>query len=144
MFIPNLGSWFYPSRIPDPTMATEEEREKFFFLTFSFYSQKYHKILIYLLLNRQRKKFEPTHTELYFLPKKLPLSSQKYGVGIRDPEKNYPGSRGQMAVCHEHYSLQNVRYGNYLFNRPSWICSPVFCTPRKRRISRRLSHTSLR
>ncbi len=34
--------------------------------------------------------------------------------------------------------------GICLLNRPSWICSPVFCTPRKRRISRRLSHTSLR
>jgi hypothetical protein len=27
-----------------------------------------------------------------FLPKKLSLSSQKYGFGIRDPEKTYSGS----------------------------------------------------
>jgi hypothetical protein len=28
-----------------------------------------------------------------FLPKKLSLSSQKYGFGIREPEKTYSGSR---------------------------------------------------
>jgi hypothetical protein len=31
----------------------------------------------------------------YFLPQKLSLSSQKYGFGIRDLEKTYPGSRIQ-------------------------------------------------
>jgi hypothetical protein len=32
-----------------------------------------------------RKKYEPIHNELkYFLPEKLPLSSEKYGFGIRD------------------------------------------------------------
>jgi hypothetical protein len=30
-----------------------------------------------------------------FAPKKLSLSSKKYGFGIRDPEKTYSGSRGQ-------------------------------------------------
>jgi hypothetical protein len=30
-----------------------------------------------------------------FLPKKLSPSSQKYGFGIRDPEKTYSGSRIQ-------------------------------------------------
>jgi hypothetical protein len=28
-------------------------------------------------------------------PQKFSLSSQKYGFGIRDPEKTYSGSRGQ-------------------------------------------------
>jgi hypothetical protein len=32
--------------------------------------------------------------ELYnYLPKKLSLSSQKYGFGMRDPEQTYSGSR---------------------------------------------------
>jgi hypothetical protein len=31
-------------------------------------------------------------------PKKLSLSSQKYGVGFRDPENPYPKSRGQKST----------------------------------------------
>jgi hypothetical protein len=39
-------------------------------------------------LNRYRKKFEAIDKELfYILPRKLLLNSQKYGLGIRDPEK---------------------------------------------------------
>jgi hypothetical protein len=54
-------------------------------------------------LNRYRETFEPVQNELYFF-KKLSLSSQKYGFGIRDPrsgirdpEKPLPdsGSRDQ-------------------------------------------------
>jgi hypothetical protein len=42
----------------------------------------------------KKKKFEQVFRELYnFLPKNLSLSSQKYGFGIRDPEKTYSGSR---------------------------------------------------
>jgi hypothetical protein len=46
-----------------------------------------------------KKKLWAIYMELYkFLPKKLPLSSQKYGLGVRDPEKKPildPASRGQ-------------------------------------------------
>jgi hypothetical protein len=63
LIIPDPGFW-----IPDPTTATKEEG--------------------------QGKKFELIHQELqYILPKILSLSSQNYGVGIRDPEKTYPRSR---------------------------------------------------
>jgi hypothetical protein len=51
-----------------------------------------------LFLKCWRKKFGPIFKELLkFLPKTLSPSSQKYGCGIRDPEKPYPGprSRGQ-------------------------------------------------
>jgi hypothetical protein len=42
------------------------------------------------------KNFFPIFQELLkFLPKKLSPSPQKYGFGIRDPEKTYSGSRGQ-------------------------------------------------
>jgi hypothetical protein len=43
-----------------------------------------------------KKKFGQIFKELYnFLPKKLSLSSEKYGFGIRDPEKTYSRSRIQ-------------------------------------------------
>jgi hypothetical protein len=44
------------------------------------------KLYISLVLKCRRKKFGPIFKEFYnFLPKKLSLSSQKYGFGIRDP-----------------------------------------------------------
>ncbi len=57
-------------------------------------NHKFHKVVNYFILNMYRKKFEPIDKELwYLLPKKLSLSSQKYGFGILVPEKTYPGSR---------------------------------------------------
>ncbi len=45
--------------------------------------------------------FGPIFKELKnFLPKKLSLSSQKYGFGIRDPENTYSGSRIQGSKRH--------------------------------------------
>ncbi len=46
------------------------------------------KLNIILVLKSRRKKFGPIFKELLnflVLPKKLSLSSQKYGLGIRDP-----------------------------------------------------------
>jgi hypothetical protein len=53
-----------------------------------FCSHKFHKIEDYLI-------FEMLNKKLNFLPKylSLTLTSQKYGFGIRDPEKTYSGSR---------------------------------------------------
>ncbi len=39
--------------------------------------------------------------------KKLSLSSQKYGIGIRDPEKTYSGSRGKK--CHRNPDPQHCK-----------------------------------
>jgi hypothetical protein len=48
-------------------------------------SHKFHKIEIILVLKCWRKKFGPIFKELQnILPKKLSLSSPKYGFGIRD------------------------------------------------------------
>jgi hypothetical protein len=77
--IPDLGS-----RIPFPKTGRKERGEKNFFVKHS------------------RQKFGPNFKELWnFLPKKLSLSSQKYGFGIRDPRSGIrkkpipdPGSRG--------------------------------------------------
>jgi hypothetical protein len=43
-----------------------------------------------------KKNFDPIFKELSnFLPKKLLLSSKKYGFEIQDPEKTYSGCRYQ-------------------------------------------------
>jgi hypothetical protein len=63
MFIPDPD--FYPSRIPDLWSRIQKQQQK-----------------------RGVKKFGPIFKEIKnCLPKKLSLSSQKYGFGIRDPEK---------------------------------------------------------
>ncbi len=61
-----------------------------------YVATNFSKLKIILVLKCWRKKFGPIFKELWnFLPKKLSLSSQKYGFGIRDPEKTYSGSRIQ-------------------------------------------------
>jgi hypothetical protein len=73
--ISDPGSGYYPFRIPDPETATKERG-----------SHKFHKI---------KKNFLNAEKNLgqfskIFTPKNLSLSSEKYGVGIRD--KTFPGS----------------------------------------------------
>jgi hypothetical protein len=61
-----------------------------------FCSHKFHKIDNYFSFEMLKKKFGSIFKELYnFLPKKLLLSYQNYGFGIRDPESEIldPGSR---------------------------------------------------
>ncbi len=88
------GSWFLPipdpgSRIPDPKTGRKERGEKFFFVATNFTKCK-----IILFFNCSRKKFGPNFKELWnFLPKKLPLSSQKYEFGIRDPRSGIQASK---------------------------------------------------
>jgi len=104
------GSWiliffFLPipdpgSRIPDPKTVTKERGEKNFCQTF-FCSHKFHKIVNYFIFEMLKKKILANFQRIIELfTQKLSLSSQKYGFGIRDPEKNPfripdPGSRGQ-------------------------------------------------
>ncbi len=86
---------FYPSRIPNPKTATKERGEKNCYHTF-FVVTNFTKLNLILFLKCRRKKFGTIFKELSkFLPKKFSQSSQKYEFGIRDPEKTYPGSRGQ-------------------------------------------------
>jgi hypothetical protein len=60
-----------------------------------FWSHKFHKMLKnYFTFEMLRKKICAYFQELpNFLPQKLSLCSQKYGFGIRDPEKTYSGSQ---------------------------------------------------
>jgi hypothetical protein len=102
--IPDLGSRISDpgSRIPDPKTATKEIGRKNVIIPF-FVATNFTKLNIITFLICCRKKCGPIFQELLkFLPKKLSLSFQKYGFGIRNPGygKNLfripdPGSRGQ-------------------------------------------------
>ncbi len=88
MIIPDPGSWFLP--IPDPGSKNSNKREgwkKICSHTF-FVATNFTKLKIILVLKCRRKnlgEFSKNYRTFYFLPKKLSLSSQKYGFGIRDP-----------------------------------------------------------
>ena len=94
MFIPDPGYWFLP--IPDPGSKNSNKREgwkKIWCHTF-LCSHKFHKIVHYFSFEVLKKKIWANFQRIIeLLPKKLSLSSQKYGFGIRDPEKTYSGSR---------------------------------------------------
>ncbi len=93
------GSWIlifiHPrSLIPEPTKPTKEKGENmllFYHFLYPQISQNW-TLLCFIFKENNLSQF----TELkYFLPKKLSLSSQKYGLGIRDqgPETRDPRSR---------------------------------------------------
>ncbi len=75
---------FYPSRISDPKTATKERGEKFSYHNF-LCSHKFLKIANYFSFGVPKKKIQRI---IEFFTQKLSLSSQKYGFGIRGPEKN--------------------------------------------------------
>jgi hypothetical protein len=101
---------FYPSQIPDPgsrisdpNTATKERGKNISCHTF-LCSHKFDKIENYFSFEMLKKKMWANFQRIiaHFLPKKLSLSSQKYGFGIwdpgpeiRDPEKTYSGFRIQ-------------------------------------------------
>ncbi len=79
MFISDTRSWLLS--IPHPGSRIQQQKQK----------EKWENIL-----NGYGKKLSQlTKNCRYFVPKKLSISSQKYGFGIRDPEKTYSGFRGQ-------------------------------------------------
>ncbi len=76
------------SRILGPGYKNSNKRaewKKICWHTF-FCSHKFHRIENYVIIEMLKKKFGPVFKELWnFLSKNLSLTSQKYGVGIRDP-----------------------------------------------------------
>ncbi len=75
-------------------------KKKFVVLTL-YVATNFTKLQIILVLKCWRKNLGQIFKELLnFLPQKLSLSSQKYGFGIRDPEKTYSGSRIQGSKRH--------------------------------------------
>ncbi len=98
MLILDPGSWFLSipdprSQILDPGSKNSNKREGW--KKISCHTLYLTKLKIILFLKCRRKKFGPIFKELLnFLPKRLSLSSQKYGFGIRDPEKTYSRIQG--------------------------------------------------
>jgi hypothetical protein len=99
MFIPDPDFTQPGSRISDPVSKNSNKREGWKkILVIPFYVATN-----FTKLKCLRKKFGPIFKEfLNFLPKKLSLSSEKYGLRIRDPKSGIrkksipdPGSRGQ-------------------------------------------------
>jgi hypothetical protein len=96
MFIPDSDFliFVYPgSRTPDPKTATKERGEKNL-MSYFFCSHKNLKIVNYINVELVEKKIWASLQriiEIYTI--KLSLSSQKYGCGIRDPEKTYSVSQ---------------------------------------------------
>ncbi len=103
MFIADPVSWFYPYRILDLGSRIQKQQQKrgvkkICCHTF-FCSHKFPKIENYFIFEMVKNKMWANYQRIIELfTQKLSLSSQKYGFGIRDPEKKPipdPGSRGQ-------------------------------------------------
>jgi hypothetical protein len=115
------GSWFFTH--PGSQNSNKREGWKNFFVIPFYLATNFTKLTIILVLKSWRKKFGSIFKELYnFLPKKLSLSSQTYGFGIRDPEKTYSGSRIQGSKRHripdpQHWPwhCKYVLYGTVLY-----------------------------
>jgi hypothetical protein len=89
------------SRIPDPKTATKERGEKKyddipFYVATNFTKLYLHYFSFEVLKKKIWANFQRT-IELFTQKIVTKLSTQKYGFGIRDPEKPIPdpGSRGQ-------------------------------------------------
>jgi hypothetical protein len=89
------------SRISDPKTATKERGEEKICCHTFLYSHKFHKIENYFSFEVLKKKMWANFQRIIELfTQKLSLSSQKYGFGIRDPEKTFSGSRIQGSKRH--------------------------------------------
>jgi hypothetical protein len=112
MFIPDPGSWFYPSRIPDPgsripdpkTVTKERGEKKFVIILFC--GHKFHKIEYYVIFEMLKKKILANFQRIaeVFTQKIFNMLSNIWvwdpGSEIRDPEKTYSGSRIQGSKRH--------------------------------------------
>ncbi len=84
------------SRIPDPKQEQKRGVIKNCCHTVFFCTQKFHKIVNYFIFEMVKKKIWTNFQrilELFTL--KIVIMLSKYGVGIRDPEKTFSGSRIQ-------------------------------------------------
>ncbi len=68
----------------------KDRGEKKFVAIPFFWSHEFHKIELFFFEMLKKKIWANFQRIIeHFLPKKLSLTSQKYGFGIRDPEKTY-------------------------------------------------------
>jgi hypothetical protein len=78
---------FYPFRIPDQT-ATKDRGEKKLVVKPFFVATISQKCKLFYFLNAEEKNLGQFSKNYRTFSKNLSLSSKKYGVGIRDPERN--------------------------------------------------------
>ncbi len=102
MFIPDPGSWFYPSRIPDPKKQQKRKVKKI--CCHTFFRHKFPKIENYFIFEVLKEKIWANFRKLIelFTQKVVTKLSKIYGFGIRNPRSVIrkkpipdPGSRGQ-------------------------------------------------
>jgi hypothetical protein len=100
MFIPDPD--FYRSRIPDlgsripaPKTAMKDIGEKKIFIIPFFGVINFTKLNCFIFEMLKKKIWANFQRLIELFTQKLSLSYQKYGFGIRDPEKTYSGSRIQ-------------------------------------------------
>jgi hypothetical protein len=89
---------FYPTRIPDPKTARKERREKNLLLHLFLVDTNFTKIVNYFIFELFKNQiWANVQRMIELFIQKLSPSSQKYGFGIWDPRKTYPGpqTRGQ-------------------------------------------------
>ncbi len=90
------GSWFLT--IPDSGSKNINKREGWKKICYHtiFYSHKFHKIENYFIFEMLKKLIWANFQRIIELfTQKIVNKLSKYGFGIRDPGKTYPGSRGQ-------------------------------------------------
>ncbi len=96
MYIPDPVSWFLP--IQDPESKNNNKREgwkKLIVIPLLVDITKFYIITLFIFEMLKKKIWTNFQRIIYFFPKKSSLSSQKDGLGIRDPGKTYSGSRIQ-------------------------------------------------
>jgi hypothetical protein len=109
MFIPDPGSCFYPSRIPDlgsrfQKQQQNRERWKKIIVKPFYVATKFNKIVNYfsfeIIENKIYDKFSKNYRTYYQTNCQKPLQNMVLGSGIRNPEKTHSGSRIQGSKRH--------------------------------------------
>ncbi len=117
MFIPDPD--FYPSRSPIPDLGSRIKNQqlkrgvKIFSVKPFLVATNCTKLYIFYFFEMLKKKICVNFERIIeLLPKKLSLSYQKYGFGIRDPGKTHSWSRIQGSKRHRIPDPQHwVKYG---------------------------------
>jgi hypothetical protein len=89
--------------IPDPKTATKERDEKKFIVKPFLVATNFTELKIILFLNAEEKIWASFQRIIELFTQKLSLSSKRYGVRIRDPEKTYSRSRIRVQGSKRHW-----------------------------------------
>ncbi len=100
------GSRFlpFPDRISDPASRIQKQQQKSGVKNLAviplFVAMNFTKLIFFIFEMFKKKIWANFQRIIKFLPTKLSLSSQKYGFGIRDPEKPIPDPGSGYATLH--------------------------------------------